>query len=583
MRKTIASILLLFALAGTGLCAEAPPPVGPPEAKALFDIVRDTPSPDAPTVLDQQLDLPVVLTLYSRGSPIQRAGTGPTLRDATREAADALLALMDVIPGGRERFDQSRLAIEIVLRREPLEDVSPMTLPGKLRPGLDGLAVVTEEKTVFLPPLLLLRHWHAMDVAGAAYAALESRPLPADARMEKIQTAAFIETSPGETALPLFRGNVLIDDISADKITQAVFRAGLGLLRTQDENGEFPAVWAPGPVTPLSADPALDQLLALRALALLEQLSGDKRFREAADRTIRNLTRLDPPRLVANEGVLYVSGVSDDVTGSALLLTALCQRAMIEGFPVADRRMIMLGDFLVRMTGDNGRMVARLKDRPEGGAPRLVRGLPYAETLLALALLQRISPSPERAEVAAKIAGLLADPPPDLSMRDGLRDIARTVEALGEYYKLTRSDHHAEIALRLADEMVSRQEKESGEFPDYAGGFAEADMPPATGTTAAVTAALASAYELRLLMRRPTGDLPEPIHRAAVFLINMQYRRENSFFLPEDSPAHGAFREGPVSLNARLADTAEAVRALIGATIVTAENRPSTPPAAPAE
>lgn len=573
MPKINLIIIALALFAGGAVRAETIE-IGPAEATALFAVVRGTETAEQPVALEAEVNVPVILTLYGNGAPIQRTSSARTLRDSTKEASQAILSLLDKVPNGRERFDTARLGLDIVTLREPLASGQPPEKPTTLRPGIDGLAFVMEKKTVYLPPLLLLRNWHEMDVAGAAYASLESLPLSANAKVERIETTSFIEASPGEAALALYRGNVLVSDVSADQITQSIFRAGLWLLRTQGENGEFMPAWTPGAADVQPADPILDQLRALFAIGILEQLSDDEVFRDAGSKALRNFMESDRLITKTEDRLMYVVGDHDDVTGTALLLTALCQRAMIEGAPAADRRMAMLGDFLAAMTEADGRMHPRFADKANGKDVRITRGLPYAESLIALALLQRISPSPKRAAAADKIADILAEPPADVLARETLRESARSVEALVEYYKLTRSERHAEAALKLAETFSGMQA--SGEkFADYAGGFAEKDAAPATGTTSAITTAIASAYELKLLMRRPTDHCHETIHNAAVFLINMQYRRENSFFLPEKSPAHGAFRENPGNLSVRLGDLSDAIRALVGATVVTAETAPA--------
>jgi hypothetical protein len=244
--------------------------------------------------------------------------------------------------------------------------------------------------------------------------------------------------------------------------------------------------------------------------------------------------------------------------------------------------MAMLGDFLAAMTTPDGKLHARIEDIDNPAAALLVRGRPYAEALIALSLLQRISPTPERAEAARRLADLLAGPPPETAFREGLGDRARTVEALVEFYKATLSERHAETALRLAEELAGQQASDPAQ-PDYAGGFAEGNQPPDTWTTASAASALAAAYELQLLLRRPTEMFVAPIRRAGIFLINMQYRPVNSFFINPPQEAIDAFRKSPQDLSIRLAATADAVPALIAAATVVAEVRPAILPGPPKE
>jgi len=204
-----------------------------------------------------------------------------------------------------------------------------------------------------------------------------------------------------------------------------------------------------------------------------------------------------------------------------------------------------------------------------------MRGGPYAEALTALVLLQRVSPSAEVAQAAERIASLIT-----ADRRGPPFPVPRTVEALTEYYKLKRSQRHREAVFSLAEKMARRQVVRTRHF-DFAGGFARPDLPPDTATTAATMCALASAYEVARMTARPTERFSVPVTKAARFIMNMQYRPENSFFLARAGEIRGAFRSSPEDLRVRLAPNAEAIRALILAASITAATVPAELPESP--
>ena len=159
-----------------------------------------------------------------------------------------------------------------------------------------------------------------------------------------------------------------------------------------------------------------------------------------------------------------------------------------------------------------------------------------------------------------------------MALRSDTRSVARSVEALAEYYRLSRSRKHAEVALEMAESLMDTQVgPDEAPFLDYAGGFSTAGLSPDSRTTAAATSGLVAAYELQLLLRGPTEEIADPIRNAALFLMNMQYRPQNSYLIRDAEKVVGAFRKSPQDLSIQLAHVAASVRALIGAATVTAE------------
>jgi hypothetical protein len=74
------------------------------------------------------------------------------------------------------------------------------------------------------------------------------------------------------------------------------------------------------------------------------------------------------------------------------------------------------------------------------------------------------------------------------------------------------------------------------------------------------------------MLQRPVAQYPAPVRSAALFLLNMQYRPENAFYLVQRDLLLGAFRRSPDDLGLHLGATAESVQALMAAFAVVAEN-----------
>jgi hypothetical protein len=106
-------------------------------------------------------------------------------------------------------------------------------------------------------------------------------------------------------------------------------------------------------------------------------------------------------------------------------------------------------------------------------------------------------------------------------------------------------------------------------------------------SAAAGTCGLAAAYDAASMLQQPAERFPAPVRSAALFLMNMQYRPENTFYLTQRDLLLGAFRRSPEDLGLHLGATTESVRALMAAFEVVAENAtpekgPSKPPEKPA-
>jgi len=549
------------------------------EATALMRIIRSRAAPKAlpperiPEKLLEPLERPLIVTVYGEGVPLQRTAVRPTLSESALEAGDELARFLAKIPKGDLMIRESRLQLDIVTSREPLAEKSRALLMGGIAPGVDGLACTSGGQTVYLAPLALLRHWRSIDTVKDAYVAQESAAPPAVFAAERLTTAGFVEETPGGRVLPLYRGNVPLAQPHAEQMIQALSHTGLWFLRTQQQDGSFLPIYYPGDEGTEKDYNLADHLRGVIAVTMLHQLTGDGRFAAAGARALHYL---DDPKFLREERrdqLLWLPiQNNDEITGTALFLAALCHRAMVEPNPTADGRMTSLGEFLCLMVAPNGRLYSRLVNARRNSPPFIVRGAPYAETLIALSMLQRISPTEKRRQAADRLADLIVSFPSDIQIMADRRTMARVTEALVEYYKLTRSDKHAETAFKIIEGLSTFQVgAEKVPYADWTGGFVESNFSPDTFTTAAGACALYSTYEMSLLMRRPTQAFSAPTRGAALFLMSMQYRPENTFFLSHPEVILGAFRRSPEDLSAHTADAAEAVRALIGAATVTAE------------
>ena len=557
--------------------ANAPAPrktlaLGLDTPRALIQIIRKTATPelvpqspqDAPPLLDEAASVPLIVTLYHNGHPKwQHVSTKPTLRASAEDAGKTLAELFAKLPPASEIRSEALLQIDIVLKVEPLPDATTYMLPRYLTCGLTDLRYTGKERVVFFAPLAVFRQWHKPDIVTALFKEQESRGPFVDFLADCIQATSFVEGHAGGPTLQVYRGNVLRPQPTPDRMLRVLSRAGIRLVKLQREDGAFP-----GPIHPMGDNVIVGtndidvQLRAAITLIRLHQLVGEKTLDDAAERALKYV--LISLHNDHEREILSVPSRKKAVESSALLLTALCLRALQDTIPTADGRMQYLGNFLCLMTTRDGRLYSRVPASRRDKPPYEVQGEAYAEALMALALLQQISPSRTTLGTVDRLAALVSagsNAPPF--------PVPRTVEALAEYYKVKQSARQTAVILSLAEKMAKRQIKNSP-YADYLGGFSKPDLPPDALTTAQTLCALSSAYQIAKVTGRPTEVYSDALMPGAMFLANLQFRRENSFFLPLRDWAEGAFRTSPEDLHVRLLENAETIRALVLAASITA-------------
>jgi hypothetical protein len=181
-----------------------------------------------------------------------------------------------------------------------------------------------------------------------------------------------------------------------------MLRTGRWFLRTQQEDGSFLPNYFPADEGSEPTYGVADHLRATVALALLYHHTKDQRFAAACDRALEycygpDFTNEDhqgrfwlsvnatdragraaeePSDLTNLQNGEIPQGprpAREEIAPSALLLTALCYRALDDATPTANGRMEGLGAYLARMIAPDGRLYASAER-----ARRLGRSSPTA-------------------------------------------------------------------------------------------------------------------------------------------------------------------------------------------------------------
>ena len=464
----------------------------------------------------------------------------------------------------------------------------------KLELGVDGCRCVVGEKAYYFTPTAILRHARSIDILQDVFKTQENMDAPDKMALYAIRTASFVEARPGNAALPVVRGNTLVAAPTPFDMADACFKGGQWLLRTQQENGAFLPAYFPAAARsdPRHVYDLTEHMRAALTLALLNRLTGDKRFLDAQEKALQfaaeSLTvnhRLgaaflqtayrDPKAarkpLSEQAETLY----RDEVLATALLLTTFCTDALRAETPTADRRMRYVGAYLCQLVDEDGRLHASLANAQAKKENRIMQGEPYAEALVALCMLERISPNSDVRAALLRLLKLMS------SFRSSAPPYGpRTIEAFAEAYALLKDPKLAAIAFELGALLVKAQVgPDQARYPDSLGAFREPDTDPQTFTTAQAVRAVAAAYQAGLVARRSADDFKEPVRMGANFLINMQFRRDNSFCFSHHEVIMGGFRKGANDLTLNLGATAESISALMSASgALAAMTQPQTAP-----
>jgi hypothetical protein len=368
--------------------------------------------------------------------------------------------------------------------------------------------------------------------------------------------------------LPVFRGNVLLSEVTAVGLRRSLADAAHYLARSIGTDGRYCYVYL---VREDRCDDDYNLLRHAGTTYCLYQLHGllrDPEVLAAAERAtdyLRAQVRLvdgDPHRAFVLEGDMAKLGAA----GLSLLNLVERERVLGDG---RDRELVrQLGAFIVSQQRADGYWPSRFAWRP-GLAVTDWNSIYYpGEALLALVRLHRLDPDPsyQRAVLRGaeflvrrrwKWGGVEVFVPPD----------AWLAQALAELDALAPAAWIRDYALEIVKvtELTTLRGSE-GAPPDLAGGPASGFWFP--GVTPAGSRNEATTAVWRMLRRR--GERAEAAHllelalAAARFSLSQQFRPANSYFLPDPARARGGFRGTPTDGAIRIDYVQHNVTGLLG-------------------
>jgi hypothetical protein len=377
-----------------------------------------------------------------------------------------------------------------------------------------------------------------------------------------------LQHRPDFMPLLVLRDAPVIKKFGSKELGRAAIDAGQHLTRTFDYAAQrFRPLY--NPITQEKGGyfdrDIVDHAGACYSLFKLIKASRKEEFLKPAQSAFEFLVRRIEPPLLEPDLLAVHRYQSARLGASALTLLSLTELPDRLQHRVGVERINRLARFVVEMQESDGRFYDSYWQRLLGYMPRRPDPAFAGEALTALARYYKLNPNAEWLHAARVAAN---------------RQIARwnksknklfnswTATGLADLYEIDPEPRYAEACFAMADSLLPKQwggaERPNPPFPDYVGGFA-GTSPPRTLTAAADLQALLAAHWLAYKLGRDPKPYADGVMAAAYFLLQNQYRRDNSYYVNRPEETRGAFRGGLVDPLIRLEYNQHAIVALTGA------------------
>ncbi len=431
----------------------------------------------------------------------------------------------------QNELDEILIDINILNSYRPILDIE---LDSAYEPGIDGIRLLESGSSLatFLPGVATTHNYDKdtlleklclkADIAESCYQ-------DTDYYYQKFTTFAFIEDGNGGT-ITLKRTNNYIDEIDLENIEYLVTGNGEWLLNHTHENGEFDYMYYP------SADSYSDSYNIVRhigttyALLLMYEYTNDTEYLESAEKAIAYMLQY-----YKEEGEMgYIEENSVTKLGSVAIGVLVMDKAYSltgsqEYFDYAEK----FGTFLLDMQMDNGNFKNQYpNDDTDNEDAYEIYG---AETNLALTRLYAQTGKAEYLTALEKsytYTKTYFDESPSTMM------VSWDTGAFSELFYLTGNQNYADLAYQAADFIIAKQyTEETAPYWDYVGAFNKNGAQAIN--TATYSEGVGDALKLAIYQNNQERieKYTDSLELSMKFLVNMQFREDNSFYL-ECEPAY---------------------------------------------
>ncbi|NOZ21427.1 MAG: hypothetical protein GXP25_10100 [Planctomycetes bacterium] len=487
-------------------------------------------------------------------------GDRMTVTEAVKVAGTRLGGRLRTVEHGQAKLDRGRIKIDVVKEGDLLQRAVITRYMDVLDPGVEGIAIRMPRGWAHLLPTTLLFVGPQAEIEIGKILELADRgTVRKRPDVRKLNTKAFIELEPGKGAVELFRGNVILDKASADDMEKAALQAGLWLLSIQLKNGHFKYRFNPVLSTQDPTYNIVRHAGTCWSLLWLYRSTGDKHFLDALKSGLAFLAK-HTERAVEPCKFAHIRFAKKSPLGAGALTLLIKAEATLSGALPADKEtMEELANFIALMQQDSGQFCKYLREAIGHTPPKKEPQYYPGQCMLALLQYNKLSPNKKWLDIVKKSAELQIQ----RFMKDDFAD-QWVMLALEELYRVTKDERYAAACHSMADSILKKQHK-PGDVPDpdYVGGFNRTN-PPETCSAATRMEGLVAAWNLADKTGAPSDHYLQALKLAAKFIMQQQFRPDNSYMANPKLPFLGGFHASPTDFELRMDYAQHAICALIG-------------------
>ena len=435
-----------------------------------------------------------------------------------------------------------------------------------------GLALDREAGTAFLPEELIS--------AGIAGRELE---LDRDGRLSRLQGVVghmggrrlpnsgdgrfFLFTTNSVfcdeyECFPLFNGHRVLKQASGKELLSAARMGGTYLKNAVNTAGRFAYIYRPASNSVSESYNIVRHAGTIYAMLELYEITRDQNLLNASRKAINYLLLQARPCAAGSEpAACIVEGEYTKLGGNALAALALAKYIAVTGDRLQVPMLIALGRRIVGSQDKNGEFFIQKQSYPEGTVEDYESEYYPGEALFALTRIYAVDPQPLWLDAAEKGARFrIGQSKWPLSWKTNHDHWL--LYALNELHRLRPDASYLDHSLRIADAIMTSQNRDSGD-PDRLGGYF--DHPRST-PAATRTEGLCAAYRLARDFNRPreAEKMLEAIRLGADFLLQMQFRPESVMYFEVPQRGLGGFRGSLTDTAVRIDYVQHTLSALLG-------------------
>lgn len=495
-------------------------------------------------------------------------GPGPVVYCVT-QAASVAAASLSRGDASISAADVSNMTLEIEIAGEavPISFEGDWTAVGALsqlvEPGVHGVIVIGKKKGRRVYPSELI--WRGLELhealVGLAKATQTDPKNRDETKLERFATVHWVQADSGGDAQPLVRGMVHQgeDTVTLQGLSRAVDDLLDYALYRQRPDGLFSYEFLPGGDRYSEEDHLLRQLGATAALSQCAKVTNRDAARAAADLSLRYHRRgLEPLAGVDGAAFLATGDQGNPLGATALMCLALADHPQAARYAVEREQLVRA---ILSLQRESGMFLTAFPPAVTLNEQDYFPG----EALLALATVHAISRSPDILRAFDRGLSFYRD---YFRANRSPAFLAWQVQAFSLMATQTDRQDFADFVFELTDYIAAAQLTSSNSvWPELYGAIKFGRLEQVGASTAVYLAATCDA----LVVARAVGDHQrearylEVVRGAARFVMQLQFRPAEAFFVKSPRDVIGGVRTSPSLNRLRIDHAFHALTALLKA------------------